>query len=288
MSRKRIVAPGLYHHIYNRGNDRQPIFKQQIDYQKYLHYLSYYRMKHKIDIIAYALMEWHMHLFIYDPLGTLSLFMKNLHGHYAHFFNRCYERSGHVFGRRFCNKIIDANSYGIWLSRYIHRQAVEAGVATTPEDYPWTSYRVYMGFFRDNFVSYDIIMEQFGRDFLDASKAYQLFVKGDDDGPINWKLTESNENLVIGNKNFINEIACRLKLNNIIIPDIKSALTQICSEYDISLKILRFPEGKNQRLIRRHAIFTLGKKYGIGNKEIAETLNISPGLVSMILRNTCV
>lgn len=59
----RLKGCELYHHIYNRGNDRHPIFKNPSDYKRYLKYLKEYSDVYGIDIIAYALMEWHIHLF---------------------------------------------------------------------------------------------------------------------------------------------------------------------------------------------------------------------------------
>jgi len=59
--RPRLFGPELYHHIYNRGNDRHPLFKTESDFERYLEYLRIYSRYFAIDIIAYALMEWHIH-----------------------------------------------------------------------------------------------------------------------------------------------------------------------------------------------------------------------------------
>ena len=96
--------------------------------------------KKTMDIIAYGLMEWHVHLFVYDRNNTIADFMMTLHGEYAQFFNRECHQIGHVFGERYNNKIVANSVYGLWLSRYIHRQAVEAGMTNDPVLYPWTSY----------------------------------------------------------------------------------------------------------------------------------------------------
>jgi len=128
--RPRLRGAGLYHHIYNRGNDRHLLFKKDSDYERYLWYLKSYSNRYSIDIIAYALMEWHIHLFIFDRLGRISNFMNVLHGRYVNSFNRIYQRIGHGFAGRFKNKIVDVNNYGLWLSRYIHRQPVEARIVS--------------------------------------------------------------------------------------------------------------------------------------------------------------
>ena len=84
----RLKGDRLYHHIYAWGNDRHPVFKCQSHYQKYLTYLELFSLRCDISVIAYALMEWHIHLFLYDKYGKLSKFMNNLHGEYARFFNK--------------------------------------------------------------------------------------------------------------------------------------------------------------------------------------------------------
>ena len=68
------------------------------------------------------------------------------------------ERTIHVFGNRFKNKVVDANSYGLWLSQYIHRQVVEAGLVSNPENYEWTSYHTYIGYRKDTVGSAISIM----------------------------------------------------------------------------------------------------------------------------------
>lgn len=116
----------------------------------------------EIDIVAYALMPAHVHLFVHDQKNTISRFMMRLHGDYARYYNKVNERVGHLFGERFNNKIVLANLYGKWLSRYIHRQAIEAGLVTDPVDYAWSSYRIYIGLAPRKFVRPDVILKQFG------------------------------------------------------------------------------------------------------------------------------
>ena len=131
----RLCGENVYHYIYAWGNDRHPIFKSADHYKKYLTLLEKYALFFDVDVIAYALMATHVHLFVYDRSNKLSHFMMKLHGDYARYYNRINERVGHVFGERFNNKIVAADIYGKWLSRYIHRQAVEAGLVTDPVDW---------------------------------------------------------------------------------------------------------------------------------------------------------
>jgi putative transposase len=185
----RLRGEDLYHHIYAWGNDRHAVFKESDHYRMYLYFLSKFSTSFDVNIIAYALMEWHVHLFIYDKLNHISDFMMKLHGDYAQYFNKDTKKVGHVFGERFNNKIVANDFYGKWLSRYIHRQAVEAKLVDDPKEYQWTSYRVYLGLEKSKFLKPNVILEQFGNDkdnWHMAQLAYEEFVLSDGDGPIDW------------------------------------------------------------------------------------------------------
>ena len=183
--RPRLFGEELYHHLYAWGNNRQAIFIDDQHYVRYLNFVEKYSKEYRVDIIAYALMQTHIHLFVYDLRGKVSQFMNSLHGEYAQYFNHMTGRVGHVFGERFNNKIVQANEYGLWLSRYIHRQALNAGLVRDPRDYPWTSYPRYVGETALDFVKPDVILEQFGNEQERISR-YEEFILGVAKGPIDW------------------------------------------------------------------------------------------------------
>lgn len=270
----------VYHHIYAWGNDRHPIFKDQTHYERYLRLLSEYSLSYEINAIAYALMEWHVHLFIYDLNDKISDFMRHLHGDYALFYNRNVKRVGHVFGERFNNRIVQPNNYGLWLSRYIHRQAVEAGLVNDPKDYPWTSYRVYIGLERSNFLKPDIILRQFGIGEK-ARRLYEAFVMGNDDGPIDWKKTKQ---FVIGERDFIEDfkdeknIGATRVSNKIAIKDL------VTDKMGLNWQWLLRPEGIEQRRRRHNLVRKLLEEYGYTKSEVARAFNISVTAVTYILR----
>ncbi len=276
----RLKGEALYHHIYAWGNDRNPIFKSDSHYEKYLEYLASYASRYSINIIAYGLMEWHIHLFLFDSLGKLSQFMNNLHGRYAQFFNRVTKRVRHVFGERFNNKIVQVNNYGLWLSRYIHRQAVETGIVNDPIDYPWTSYRAYIGLTSKGFLKPGIILEQFGQGKV-AFRQYEEFIMGEDDGPINWAKTTGS---IIGDKEFIETLKDskeenkEKKLNN------KDLIENVSKQLHIRPELLLNPQGWPDRRLRHQAFAILVNKYGISATEVARAFKVSPMAVIKALK----
>ena len=58
----RIIAPGLPHHVTQRGNRRSQIFFTEDDYQTYLTRLQADVVRRGMAVLAYCLMPNHIHL----------------------------------------------------------------------------------------------------------------------------------------------------------------------------------------------------------------------------------
>ena len=133
---------GEYLHIIVRGNGKQILFEDDSDRKTYLSLLQKYSAETGIDILAYCLMDNHVHLLVRDAAGTVSVFMKKLGVSYVQFYNTKYERTGHLFQDRYKSEVIDNDSYLLTVYRYILNNPVKAGICSA-EEYPWSSYREY-------------------------------------------------------------------------------------------------------------------------------------------------
>jgi len=255
----RFRGEDLYHHIYAWGNDHHPIFKEQCHYGCYLSYLEEYSIKHNIDIIAYALMRGHVHLFIHDRENNISEFMLHLHGEYAKYYNWSSHRVGHVFGERYNNKIVKANEYGIWLTRYIHRQAVKKGMVCDPEDYPWTSYHMYVGMEKNTYIYNAFIIDQFGKG-NEASVNYRKFVLGKEDGPIDWSLIERDHHRIT------------------------ESIEEVLKKMNVNVEMFAQVEGRRQREERHNVIKRMVKEHGLKTGEVAKLFNMTRAAVCWIVR----
>jgi len=69
--------------------------------------------------------------------------MKFLGSEYVRRFNRETKRDGPLFRSRFKAIVIDADAYLVEVSRYIHRNPVEANLCKKPSEYIWSSYLAY-------------------------------------------------------------------------------------------------------------------------------------------------
>ena len=92
MSRQPRVA-GEYLHIIVRGIGKQLLFEDTSDNEKYLFFLKKYAAECRITLLAYCLMENHVHLLLRDSDSAISVFMKKIGVCYAQYFNRKYNRT---------------------------------------------------------------------------------------------------------------------------------------------------------------------------------------------------
>jgi len=71
--RARLVIPGCFFHVTQRGNYRQHIFDDDRDRITYLKYIQEYAQKYALDIMAYCLMENHVHFIVKPKKKDFSL-----------------------------------------------------------------------------------------------------------------------------------------------------------------------------------------------------------------------
>lgn len=141
----RIEYPGAWYHVMNRGAGRQSICHNMEHRQLFLELLGEVSDRFSIEIHAFCLMDNHYHLMIHTPLGNLSPAMRHLNGVYTQRFNRLTARDGSLFRGRYKAILVEADSYALQLSRYIHLNPVEAGLVTEPARHSWSSYPAYIG-----------------------------------------------------------------------------------------------------------------------------------------------
>lgn len=93
---------------------------------------------------------------------------------YAAYFNLKHKRAGHLFQGRFKHIQIVTDEHLVHVSRYIHLNPTSAGIVKKPEDYPWSSYRHYLGQEKLNFINEKPILGYFAK--KNPVKEYQEFV----------------------------------------------------------------------------------------------------------------
>ncbi len=209
---KLYVENGFYH-VFNRGIEKRNIFTEDSDYRYFLYLLKSYllpreividRIKNnfhlseedkareiikisndknffnKIDLICFVLMPNHYHLFLRQKgKNDMEIFMKSLNTRYVMFFNKKYQRTGHLFEGRYKAILVDKEEYFLHLSRYIHLNPLD--ILSNKEKlshYPWSSYSAYLRDQKLQWVKKDLILSYFHKVKGFNFSSYQGFVEG--------------------------------------------------------------------------------------------------------------
>lgn len=128
---------GIYH-VSARGNDRQKIFYDDLDRERYILILGDVCRSFTWGRLGYCLMDNHVHLLLETPLGNLSEGMQRLQNRYAKRFNHRHERSGHLFGQRFYSVRVTSDRQLAAVTAYVEQNPVKAGLCETPDAWRWT------------------------------------------------------------------------------------------------------------------------------------------------------
>lgn len=161
MARKpRKYAETDMYHVVLRGVDKNIIFFDDMDKQKMTDSIRKYALETEGDIFAYCLMDNHIHMAVRAKEEYLGIFIKKISSSYVYYFNKKYDRVGHLFQERFRSEPILDDSQFIATVRYIHRNPEKAGIMKTPL-YKWSSYNEY--FEKDTFVDKTLCMGILGK-----------------------------------------------------------------------------------------------------------------------------
>ena len=141
---KRKLGLSKIYHIIARGNERKDIFLDDEDKNKFVQIIINKKRKNEYILYAYCLMSNHLHLLLKEQEDGISRIMRRINTAYAYYFNKKYNRVGHVFQGRFKSEPVENDSYLISVIRYIHNNPVKAKIVNQPEQYKWSSYSLYL------------------------------------------------------------------------------------------------------------------------------------------------
>lgn len=140
----RINGSDLIYHVFARGNNKEEIFFEPGDYQRFLQNLERFREKFRYMLYAYCLLPNHFHLLVRSSKVPLSKMMQVLMTGYTMYIQKKYSRAGHVFQGRYKSIAVEQEPYLLQVVRYIHLNPVKAGLVEGAERYPWSSYTKYL------------------------------------------------------------------------------------------------------------------------------------------------
>ena len=282
----RIEFPGAFYHVTSRGNQRQAIVQDDQDRHTFLDCLERAHDKFDSLIHTFCLMDNHFHLFIETPRGNLSRIMHLINTSYSLYYNSRYSRVGHLFQGRFTAILIDADSYAMAVSRYIHLNPFRAGLVSDPHDYPWSSIREFVGNRATQpWLKVDFVLSLFNENNFKARLEYAAFVLDGAMNPPHNPLQDAESSLILGSSSFIEEIKKKIPAQKPISRDVpavaklkkKATMEEISQTVESAL-------GQSNRFTRNAAIFVAHTKSDYPLKEIARFYSLSLSAVNAISR----
>ncbi|NGZ07072.1 MAG: transposase [Magnetococcales bacterium] len=155
----RVVAPGLPHHITQRGNRRQQTFFVEQDYQVYLDLMAEWCARFEVEIWAYCLMPNHVHLIAVPKVADgLRLAIGEAHRRFTRHINFRMKWRGHLWQERFASFPLD-EAYLLAATRYVELNPVRARLTALPEEYLWSSARAHLSEQDDRLVKTKPMLE---------------------------------------------------------------------------------------------------------------------------------
>jgi putative transposase len=183
----RIEYAGAWYHVTSRGNERKNIFQDDQDRGKFLEILADSLDRYHAELHGYVLMTNHYHLLLKTLEANLKHLMQRFNTTYTVYYNRRHHRQGHLYQGRYKAILVQADTYLLELSRYLHLNPVSIPkhASLSPKEklaelreYHWSSYPGYALNKRQDFVTYAEILGMMGLEGGHAGcKQYQRFVE---------------------------------------------------------------------------------------------------------------
>lgn len=237
-----------FFHIMIQGINKEYIFKEKKNKEKYLYLMKKYYKNYQLKIICYCIMNNHTHFIIYsNDIKQISAYMHKINSIYAMDYNRNINRVGYVFRDRYKSQYIYDEEYLYKCIKYIHMNPVKAHMVEEENKYKYSSYNDFK--YKRNFVNDDIINMVFhNADYI------KLFDNIEDADIEIMDVDRDNENFEIAIRNYLNE-------ENISIKEIKNSKVHLYN-------FIKY-------LINK----------GYKQKQIAKKLEISNATVCLIVKN---
>ncbi len=170
-----------------RGNNKQTIFRDCDDYNKFLSLIDEKQENDSFILYAWCLMPNHAHLLIKENREPIDTIFRSILTGFVVWYNSKYKHVGHLFQGRFKSQPVEDETYFLRAVRYIHRNSLKAKLCERMEDYPYSSYSNYFrcGKYRDEdlifqtirkdeFELYHLMTDENDDEFLEIDKAGKL------------------------------------------------------------------------------------------------------------------
>lgn len=289
MARKpRIDLAGALSHVIARGNRRAIIFHDDADAAAYLKRLARYCVRDGCTIYAYVLMANHLHLLLETGAVPLSRTMQTLQFTYSQYYNRRYNKTGHVFQGRYQAILCDRDAYLLELVRYLHLNPARIRTPLNPWTYPWSSHQAYLGRPSAVPVSTAPVLAQFHRQLRPARQAYRQFVR---DGLAHGhqdRFYETVDQRLLGDEHFLKDVDRQTAASRQVSvrpPRVAfgTLLTAVAQVYAVPPRALLAPNRQRALVPARALLVYVAREWGrLSGQELGRRLQRDPSMISRL------
>lgn len=200
----RIINPGYPHHITQRGNNKQLIFRTLEDGYLYIKLLKKHLQDENCRLNAYCLMPNHIHLLLIpEQNNSLSKAMHKISLSYTRYINKKYDRTGRLWESRFFSSTIDRETYLWAVCRYIEQNPLRAGLTDNPFEYRWSSAKINAGLVEPGFL------KPVWEEYLDNPEYSHLLIKPLKKETIEKIRKNTSKGTPLGSKEFLNKMSTK-------------------------------------------------------------------------------
>lgn len=272
----RIEYPGAWYHVMNRVAGRRIVFEDQGVSGLFLELLADLPDRFGLECHAYCLMGNHYHLLLHTPEGNLGRAMRHFNGVFTQRFNRRTGRDGALFRGRYKAILVDADNYLLAVSRYIHRNPLEAGVVQYLDRYVNSSYPAYLGQRpRPEWLRTETVLGLLGS--RGSARRYRALVEQDGQDEVTTFYAAARQAPILGSKAFMKRMR-RGRRPHPEQPGHKhlqrwpsgtEILAAVSAAWQVPVKALRRTErGRGKRNLPRAVAMYLSQK--LGRQKLAE------------------
>ncbi|SHH63094.1 transposase [Massilia sp. CF038] len=269
----RLEYAGALYHVTSRGDHCEAIYRDDDDRAAWLTILGLVCKRFNFIVHAYCQMTNHYHLLVETVDGNLSQGMRQLNGLYTQAFNRRHRLVGHLLQGRYKAILVQRERYLMTLTRYIVLNPVRAGMASTANDWKWSSHRFFLQ--RDQVPTWldtEWLLRQFNKDPEVAIEEYKNFVSIGIFADSPWKAIRHQ--LILGDDEFVTSLQ----------PFVDARVSRDTARMQRRAAVLTLTEYQDATANRGDAMATAYHSTAYTMEQIADHFGVSARTVSRAIR----
>jgi hypothetical protein len=214
--------------------------------------------------------------------------MQTLQFTYSQYYNRRYDKTGHVFQGRYQAIVCDQEAYLLELVRYLHLNPARTRTPLSPWTYRWSSHAVYVGRSSPVQVSTTAVLGSFHRQVGPARRAYLRFMQ---DGLAHGhqdRFYQTVDQRFLGDERFIEEADRRTAATReVTIRPTRVAfgtlLTAVAAAYAVTPRAILAP-GRQRVLVAPRAmlVYLARERSQLTTRELGRRLHRDPSMISRL------